>query len=62
MIISAMLVQISNLQEETRALRHKDDSDECSQGREETHQNKQSPTVHLELCAEREAPAWKTIQ
>lgn len=33
-------VTVSDLQEETRALRHEDNSDERSQRREETHQDK----------------------
>lgn len=48
---------MSDLQQETWALRHEDDSDEGSQRREETHQDKQPPTVHLDLCTDGEPPA-----
>lgn len=55
-------VPVSDLQQETWALRHEDNSDECSQRREETHKNKQPPAVNLELRADGKAPAWKMVQ
>lgn len=53
---------MSDLQEETRALWHENDSDERGQGGEETHQDEEPPAVELELCTDGEAPAWQTIR
>lgn len=55
----ATLVPVSNLQEESRALRHEHESDECSQCRKETHQDKQSPAVHLKMCTDGKTPTCK---